>query len=187
MQASAPEDRELMRRVAGGDRTAFASLYDRHSPQTFGLLCRMLRRRAEAEELLQEVFLQVWRDAGRYQPDGASPRGWIFMIARSRAVDRLRASVARERRETATVENDPPAPASLGPSGPERLEERERKARVGSALAELPPEQRQAIECAFFEGFTHSEAAERLGVPLGTVKSRILLGMRKLREALETP
>jgi len=187
MPGHEPDDSSLVRRVAQRDAAAFAALYDRYAPQALGLLCRMLRRRAEAEELLQEVFLQVWRDADRYQPGGASPRGWILMIARSRAIDRLRSSGARERREAAVVENDPPMPASAGPSGPERIEERERRKLVGAALAALPADQRQAIECAFFQGFTHREAAEHLGVPLGTVKSRILLGMRKLREALESP
>jgi RNA polymerase sigma-70 factor (ECF subfamily) len=185
MPGNESDDLALVRRVAHGDGAAFAALYDRYAPQAFGLLRRMLRRHAEAEELLQEAFLQVWRDADRYQPHGASPRGWILMIARSRAIDRLRSSAARERREAAVVENDPPSPAGVGPSGPERVEERERRTRVAAALASLPPEQREAIECAFFEGLTHREAAARLGAPLGTVKSRILLGMRKLREALE--
>lgn len=187
MAADEPEDEALARRVADGDRGAFAALYDRHAPQAFGLLVRMLGRRSEAEEMLQEVFLQVWRDAGRYRRRAASLRGWILMIARSRAIDRLRSRGARERREAATVERDPPAPASLGPSGPERLEDRERRTRVSAALGALPPEQRRAIECAFFEGLSHRQAAERLGLPLGTVKSRILLGMRKLRDVLESP
>lgn len=187
MPQSPADDSTLLRRVARGDGQAFAHLYDRYSPQVLGVLVRMIRRRAEAEEMLQEVFLQVWREAARYQPTGATPRGWILMIARSRAIDRLRSSGARERREATVVENDPPLPVTLAPSGPERLEQRERRERVEAALAALPPEQRRAIECAFFEGLTHREAAERLAEPLGTVKSRILLGMRKLRERLETP
>lgn len=178
-----PDDSALVHRVASGDGKAFAHLYDRHSPQVFGLLVRMIGRRAEAEEMLQEVFLQVWREARRYRSGGATARGWILMIARSRAIDRLRSRSARERREEA----EPPAPADLGPSGPERLERRERRERVERALAALPAEQRRAIECAFFEGLSHREAAEHLGEPLGTVKSRILLGMRKLREGLESP
>lgn len=187
MPESLLDDSTLLRRVAGGDREAFAHLYDRHSPQVFGLLVRMIRRRAEAEEMLQEVFLQVWRNAGSYRPEGSTPRGWILMLARSRAIDRLRSSGARERREAAAVEGEPPAAPALEPTGPERLEERERRERVAGALAALPPEQRRAIECAFFEGLSHREAAERLAEPLGTVKSRILLGMRKLREVLESP
>jgi len=180
------DDAVLLGRTARGDRDAFAALFDRHSPLVLGLLVRMLGRRAEAEELLQDAFLQVWREAERYRPEAASPRGWILMIARSRAIDRLRSHLARERREAAAVREEPTA-AAVAPAGPERLERRERRERVLAALAELPPDQRAAIEHAFFQGLTHREVAERLGQPLGTVKSRILLGMRKLRESLETP
>jgi len=186
MPAPELQDAVLLGRVAHGDPTAFAALFDRHSSVVLGLLVRMLGRRPEAEELLQDVFLQVWREAGRYRPDAASPRGWILMIARSRAVDRIRSRAARERRE-ATAAGEGPAVGAVEPAGPERLERRERRTRVAAALATLPPEQRRAIEHAFFDGLTHREVAERLGEPLGTVKSRILLGMRKLREALEAP
>lgn len=180
------QDAVLLGRVARGDPAAFATLFDRHSSAVLGLLVRMLGRRPEAEELLQDVFLQVWREAGRYRPEAASPRGWLLMMARSRALDRIRSRAARERRE-ATVERDRPPAAAVAPGGPERLERRERRARVTAALANLPAEQRQAIEHAFFDGLTHREVAERLGQPLGTVKSRILLGMKKLRETLEAP
>jgi RNA polymerase sigma-70 factor (ECF subfamily) len=186
MPAPELQDAVLLGRVAHGDPAAFATLFDRHSSVVLGLLVRMLGRRPEAEELLQDVFFQVWREAGRYRPDAASPRGWILMIARSRAVDRIRSRAARERRE-ASVAEERPAGAAAEPAGPERLERRERRTRVAAALSTLPAEQRQAIEHAFFGGLTHREVAERLGEPLGTVKSRILLGMRKLREALETP
>ena len=180
----APDDTDLVDRIADGDSAAFATFYDRHAAQVLGLLFRMLGRRAEAEEMLQEVFLRIWRDAGRYRPGGSTPRGWAFLIARSRAIDRLRSSGARARREEATA-TDPVGSAAVAPSGPERLEERERRRRIATALAELPPEQRTAIEHAFFRGLSHREVAERLGEPLGTVKSRILLGMRKLRRTLE--
>jgi RNA polymerase sigma-70 factor (ECF subfamily) len=178
------EDAVLLGRTARGDAAAFGSLFDRHSGLVLGLLVRLLGRRAEAEELLQEVFLQVWREADRYRPEAASPRGWLLMIARSRAIDRLRSHLARERREAAAAG---PADAAVAPTGPERLERRERRARVAAALAGLPPEQREAVEHAFFQGLSHREIAERLGQPLGTVKSRILLGMRKLRASLEAP
>jgi RNA polymerase sigma-70 factor, ECF subfamily len=180
------DDMALVGRIARGDSAAFAAFYDRHASQVLGLLFKMLRRRAEAEEMLQEVFLQVWREAERYRAGGSTPRGWVFMLARSRAIDRLRSSSARRRREEATAA---PAgsgvPSAVAPAGPERLEERERRRRVADALAELPPEQRTAIEHAFFGGLSHREVADRLGEPLGTVKSRILLGMRKLRRSLE--
>lgn len=177
------EDMAMVARIARGDSAAFAAFYDRHASQVLGLLFKMLRRRAEAEEMLQEVFLQVWREAERYRPQGSTPRGWIFMMARSRAIDRIRSASARVRREETSAED--PIHASVPPSGPERLEERERRQRVASALAELPTEQRTAIEHAFFRGLSHREVAEHLNEPLGTVKSRILLGMRKLRRSLE--
>lgn len=180
------QDAVLLGRVARGDPAAFATLFDRHSSAVLGLLVRMLGRRPEAEELLQDVFLQAWREADRYRPEAASPRGWLLMMARSRALDRIRSRAARERREAA-VERDRPAAAAVEPAGPERLERRERRGRVAAALDALPPEQRQAIEHAFFGGLTHREVAERLREPLGTVKSRILLGMKKMREALEAP
>ncbi len=185
MHGAPPEESEdlaLVARVARGDSAAFAAFYDRHASQVLGLLFKMLRQRAEAEEMLQEVFLQVWREAERYRPDGSTPRGWVFLLARSRAIDRMRSAGARARREEATAG---PVGASVAPSGPERLEERERRQRVASALAELPAEQRTAIEHAFFRGLSHREVAEHLNEPLGTVKSRILLGMRKLRRSLE--
>ena len=177
------EDAALVARIAHGDAAAFAAFYDQHAPRVLGLLVKMLRRRAEAEEMLQEVFLQVWRDAERYRPQGSTPRGWVFMLARSRAIDRIRSSSARQRREETTA--DDPMTSTVAPSGPERLEEHERREQVAAALAELPPEQRTAIEHAFFEGLSHREVAEHLGEPLGTIKSRILLGMRKLRRSLE--
>lgn len=190
MPGSPPEesdDMALVGRIARGDSAAFAVFYDRHAPQVLGLLFKMLRRRAEAEEMLQEVFLQIWREAERYRPRGSTPRGWVFMVARSRAIDRIRSSNARRRREEATAA-DPAGsanPSTVAPAGPERLEERERRRQVAAALAELPAEQRAAIEHAFFGGLSHREVAQHLGEPLGTVKSRILLGMRKLRRSLE--
>lgn len=186
MPAPELQDAVLLGRVARGDAAAFATLFDRHSSAVLGLLVRMMGRRPEAEELLQDVFLQAWREADRYRPESASPKGWLLMMARSRAVDRIRSRGARERRET-SVTRDRPAAAAVPPAGPERLERRERRDRVAAALADLPAEQRRAIEHAFFDGLTHREVAERLGQPLGTVKSRILLGMKKMREALETP
>jgi RNA polymerase sigma-70 factor (ECF subfamily) len=177
------EDRDLMSRIAARDGEALARLFDRHSPVVLGLLHRMLGGRSEAEEVLQEVFLQVWNQAARYDGERATPRGWLLMLARSRALDRLRRrESARRRDEEAGAER-----ARFGmvrPVGTDRLEAVERRDRVQSALALLSPDQRRCIELAFFEGLTHTQIAERLEAPLGTVKSRILLGMNKLRQAL---
>jgi RNA polymerase sigma-70 factor, ECF subfamily len=173
---------ELMRRIGAGEGEALAEVFDLCSPQVLGLLVRILGRRSEAEEILQEVFLQVWTQAGRYDPQRSSPRGWILMLARSRALDRLRRRDSSRRREE-EVAGDPRLSA-VHPVGTERLEAVERKTRISSALGVLSPEQRHCIELAFFEGLTHTQIAERLQAPLGTVKSRILLGMNKLRQAL---
>ena len=166
--------------LSKGDQEAFARLFDRHSPVVLGLLVRILGSRAEAEEVLQEVFLQVWRQAGRYEPGRSTPRGWILVLARSRALDVVRSREARRRRETES--SDPTTHAV--PLGTARIEAGEDEERVQSALGLLPAEQRRCIELAFFEGLTQSQIARRLEAPLGTVKSRIHLGMHKLREAL---
>lgn len=174
------EDAVLLGRTARGDAAAFGSLFDRHSGLVLGLLVRMLGRRAEAEELLQEVFLQVWREADRYRPEAASPRGWLLMIARSRAIDRLRFESRKKRSDGGDAQ--PPAEAAADPR--DVLELREQSESLRAALMALTPDERQAIETTFFAGLTHAEAAARLNQPLGTIKSRIRSGLQKLRDKL---
>jgi RNA polymerase sigma-70 factor, ECF subfamily len=181
MEARAAEDLQLMSRVADQDGAAFTRLFELHAPVALGLLSRILGRRMEAEEVLQEVFLQVWTQADRYDAGRSSPRGWILMLARSRALDRLRRRDASQRREEAAGEMMDEA---VPPIGTERLEVLERRRKVTSALGMLSTDQRRCIELAFFEGLSHTQIAERLEAPLGTVKSRILLGMNKLRQTL---
>jgi RNA polymerase sigma-70 factor (ECF subfamily) len=181
MEERETQDRELMDRVAARDGAAFACLFEIHGPLTLGVLLRILGRRSEAEEVLQEVFLQVWMQADRYDEVRSTPRGWILMLARSRALDRLRRRDSLRRREEAAGEA---AGETVPPVGTERLETLERQRQVSTALGALSPDQRRCIELAFFEGLTHTQIAERLAAPLGTVKSRILLGMNKLRQAL---
>lgn len=179
------EDVERVTRAAAGDEHAFAELFERHSGIVLGVLTKMLRRPDVAEEVLQEAFLQAWEQAGRYRSGKASPRTWILIIARSRALDRIRSRTSRGKREEAAGKEsglDRPEEAI----GTARLEETERAEALTGAMADLPEEQRECIRLAFFEGLTHTELAERLGQPLGTVKSRILLGMRKLKVALAT-
>lgn len=180
---SSPErdDTYLLRRIASGDGDALTELFDRHSPVVLGLLVRIVGGRAEAEEVLQEVFLQAWMQADRYDEERATPRGWLLMLARSRALDRLRRRETQRRREDEAAGG---AGDAVVPMGTARLEAAERRSRIGAALGILSPEQRNCIELAFFEGLTHTQIAERLQAPLGTVKSRILLGMNKLRQAL---
>ena len=170
-----------MRRVADRDGGALANLFEGHAPVTLGLLQRILGGRGEAEEVLQEVFLQIWMQADRYDGARSTPRGWILMLARSRALDRLRRRESARRREEIAGEE---AGEAVSPLGTERLESLDVKRQVSSALGSLSPDQRRCIELAFFEGLTHTQIAERLEAPLGTVKSRILLGMNKLRQAL---
>jgi len=174
---------DLMRRIAAGDGEALSQVFDLHSPVVLGLLVRILGRRSEAEEILQEVFLQIWTQADRYDSEKATPRGWMLMLARSRALDQLRRRNASQRRDEAVADGEA---RWEGPVGTARLEDSERHGRIASALSVLTPEQRHCIELAFFEGLTHTQIAERLQAPLGTVKSRILLGMGKLRQELST-
>jgi RNA polymerase sigma-70 factor (ECF subfamily) len=179
------EDRNLylMGRVALGDQSAFAELFDRSAPAVLGFLVRHLRGRAEAEEVLQEVFLQIWEQAGAYRSDGLAPLSWMIMLARHRAIDRLRSEVSRIRRET-RYEDHPELPRCAAPLGTNRIEEWERQKLIASTLRELPAAQRTCIELAFFKGLTHQDIADRLQAPLGTVKSRIRKGLSEMKKAM---
>jgi RNA polymerase sigma-70 factor (ECF subfamily) len=173
----------LMGRVAIGDQGAFAELFDRSAPAVLGFLVRHLRSRAEAEEVLQEVFLQIWEQAGTYRADGLAPLSWMIMLARHRAIDRLRSEVSRIRRET-RYEDHPELPRCAAPLGTNRIEEWERQKLIASTLRDLPAEQRTCIELAFFQGLTHQDIADRLKAPLGTVKSRIRKGLSEMKKAM---
>ena len=170
-------DRELLTRIAGGDRAAFVEFYDRHAPRVLGLLVKWVRRRADAEDLLQEVFWQVWSRAGQYDATRSPPEVWLLLIARSRALDHLRI-----RRPVAEVEEYEPATCEAPSEGFERVEA---EGCLRDALQRLPQDQSEAIRLAFLAGLTHSEIAGRLKVPLGTVKTRIRLGMNRLRDILQ--
>lgn len=167
--------------MARGVETAFAAIYDRYRLILFGLVLRILHDREEAEDVLQEAFLQVWRRAGDFDEARGRAFTWLVTIARSRALDRLRAAGSRDRLATqaATV-----APDSVIDAVDEALRS-ERETVVRQALSELPAEQRRALLLAYFEGLTQTEIAERLGTPLGTVKTRMRAGMIKLRELLK--
>jgi RNA polymerase sigma-70 factor (ECF subfamily) len=170
------EDIERLKRVAARDQHALAELYDAHSRRLFGLILRMLKNRSEAEEVLQEVFVQVWTRASTYNIGLGSPAAWFVGIARNRAIDRLRANAVRVR----TAEAVPEPPPMETPEWQAAAGQRQRD--VQRALSALPSEQRELIEQAFFFGFTYSELAERFSLPLGTVKTRIRTGMLSLRE-----
>jgi RNA polymerase sigma-70 factor (ECF subfamily) len=171
----------LLSATAAGDQQAFASVYDATAPRVFGLVLRVVRDRAQAEEVTQEVFLQVWRSAGSFDAARGSALAWILTLAHRRAVDRVRSAVARTAREDVYESRQVSGPYD---STAEVVEERMEARRVRSALERLSETQRAAIELAFFEGLTHPEVSDRLGVPLGTAKTRIRDGLHRLRNQL---
>ena len=171
-------DLAILERITARDEAAVGELYDRHSSLLFGLILRILRNRAEAEEVLQEVFVQVWTKVDSYNAALGVPAAWLVRIARNRAIDRLRANQVRHR----TVEAL--APEIARESVETNAARSEDQIAVVRALAELPVEQRDLIEHAYFQGLTHSELAARFGLPLGTVKTRVRNGLLALRREL---
>jgi RNA polymerase sigma-70 factor (ECF subfamily) len=171
-------DEALLALVARSDETALAELYDRFGRPAYGLALRILRDAALAQDAVQEAFLAAWRTAPSYDPRRAKASTWILTIAHRRAVDLVR---REERRRGVPLED---APIASGGSTDEEAWVRDRRRAVQAALAKLPPDQREAIELAYYGGLTQSELAERLGVPLGTIKSRMFAGLAKLRELL---
>jgi RNA polymerase sigma-70 factor (ECF subfamily) len=174
---------ELLARVAQGDTEAFAALYDRLSGPLFSFALSILKNSASAEDVLQEVFIQIWEKASTYDSEIAKPLTWALTLTRNRAIDRLRSLQRRQRLAEAAASEPEFMPDSVGGSD-EALINRETALRVRNALDALPVEQRQAIEMAFFGGLSQSEIASALSVPLGTVKARIRRGMLQLRDVL---
>ena len=169
--------RSLVARTARGDEAAYEQLYDLLSSTVFGVCRRVLRDPSESEEVAQEVLLEMWRTASRYDPSRAGVRSWAVMIAHSRAVDRVRSSERRRAREEATALPEPPAVDEVSEAAVSAFEVR----RVRKAMAELSDVQRESVRLAFYGGHTHTEVAALLGVPLGTVKTRIRDGLSRLR------
>jgi RNA polymerase sigma-70 factor (ECF subfamily) len=177
-------DTEVIRRIQAGDRKAFLQFYDRYVSLLLSVAARVLGERREAEDVVQEVFTQIWRKSSGYDPALGSLSSWVVTLARNKAIDRIRASTRRRR----LLEEVALSADALGPEPPasanDSLYGRERAQRIRTALADLAAEQRQVIELAFFAGLTQSEIASRLDQPLGTVKARIRRGMLRLREQL---
>jgi RNA polymerase sigma-70 factor, ECF subfamily len=177
----------MLAAVATGDQKAFGELYDRLSNPLYSLALRMLGDAAEAQDALQDIFLQIWRRAGGYDPGQSSVFSWAVMMTRSRVIDRLRARGRRLRvlvdpgeEGNETVASD----ASRGESAADNVSRNDEAARVRSILSQLPPDQREAIELAFFSDLTHHEIAQRLNQPLGTIKARIRRGLLRLKERI---
>jgi RNA polymerase sigma-70 factor (ECF subfamily) len=161
---------------------ALAELYDRFAGLVGALVFRILHDASESEEIVQEAFLQAWKQAERYDPKRSSVSTWLVLIARSRAIDRLRTKKVVDR--TAAAAQKEQGPAHTSSKGVSAVWTRERRKRLQEEMAKLPEEQRQVLEMAFFQGLTQSEIASQAGIPLGTVKTRTLLAMKKLRKAL---
>lgn len=181
-------DYELIREVAEGSAEALGRLYDRHAGKVYGLARRILLRAEDAEEVVQDVFAQIWRDAARYQRGRASVAGWLVVLARTRAIDRLRARRARPDQNRSI---DPSPALGLVQLTVEADQEQitlsnEDARQVKEALNALPAQQRTLIDLAYYEGLSHSEIAARTNVPLGTVKTRIRTAMETLRGVLKS-
>lgn len=173
---------QLIARIAQGDQAALATFYDRTSPQVFGFICKILNNREAAEEVTLDVYTQVWRQAHTYDQRRGAPGAWLMTVARTRAIDRLRARANEYGRIESLDAVELFASSDATPE--QNVEGQERRRYVQEALVGLTVEQRQAIALAYFYGLSQSEIAEKLQVPLGTVKTRMRSGLIKLREAL---
>ena len=174
-------DEAVVALLARGEDTALAELYDRYGRIAYGLALRILRDEALAEDVVQEAFLNAWRSAARFVPERGKASTWMLTLVHRRAVDLVR---REERRRADSLEA---APEPIGSSTDEVAWLRFERERVQDALKRLPDQQREALELAYYGGFTQSELAERLGEPLGTIKSRMFSGLARLREILEAP
>jgi RNA polymerase sigma-70 factor (ECF subfamily) len=177
------EEAAIVRRIVAGEPEALSDLYDRYSGMLLALARRVLNNTSDAEEVLQECFLQVWNQAGRYDPARSSVSTWLVLITRSRAIDRLRSRKVVDKAVTAVKQEKPDAHTS--PRGVGDVLMQERRNRLRREMTELPSEQREVLELSFYKGMTQREISEDTGIPLGTVKTRTMLAMKKLRKALE--
>lgn len=181
-QSQSDHDATLMEQVMAGEESAFATLYDRYSPMLFGMLMRILQDSQAAEEVLQDLFLQLWRKPGQFDPGRGSLPAWLTVIARNRGISKLRGRPTRE-----VLEHTDGLYANTLASSQNIESEASRTQLLDTlkvAMSRLPEEQRQVIELAYFEGMTQSEIAARTGSPLGTVKTRVRTGMQSLKQLL---
>jgi len=178
-------DADLLQRVARDDRAAFEELYDRFSRPLYAIALRILQDTAEAQDIVQDVFLSLWEKAGTYENSRGSAFAWAVTLTRNRAIDRVRMRARRAELLTQTTDEDAGLkPANSGPDSASKLLSKEHAVALRAALALLPAEQQQAVDLAFYGGFTQQEIATQLREPLGTVKARIRRGLLKLRDSL---
>jgi RNA polymerase sigma-70 factor (ECF subfamily) len=181
---SQAEDVDCLRRLASGDQASAAALYDRHARPVYSLVLRIVANEGDAEDVLQDVFAQAFRQAARYDASRGPVAAWLLMMARSRSIDRVRSRRSRPEAQTSDDEHAfDEMPGSMPDAASSMLDDEQARI-VRRALGVLPPIQRVAIELAYYDGLSHREIAERLEEPLGTVKTRIRLGLLKLRDAL---
>ena len=183
MAAPAAEPIALIQRIATQDREAFSQFYDRYSSLVYSLTLRMLKAQSDAEDLLQEVFMQVWRQAANYSRDRGTPEAWIINIARSRTIDKLRSI---RRMENSFVLTNDPAKMESADNVESSAAASETKIMMNSLLIKLPEAQRRVLELAYFDGLSQTEIADKLKEPLGTVKTRMRSGIQHLRDLLGT-
>ncbi len=176
-------DEDLISLVGDGDAGAFAGLYDRHSRAAYSLAYRLMGERQAAEDLVQEAFLAVWRAAASYRAEKGSVRTWVLSIVHNRGIDQLRSAASRRRTQVRAEATAPTSQPSAAFAETWRNSQREQ---VREALRGLPPEQLKVLELAYFSGYTHVEIAQLLDLPLGTVKGRMRLGLKKLREYFDS-
>ena len=178
---AAPDLADLLKLCGRGDQNAFAQLYDAVAARAHGLAVRVVRDPAQAEEVAQEAFLEIWKNSGRFDPAKGSPLGWLLTIVHRKSVDRVRSAEASTRRDTTyNQHNQPVEHDSTAEAAQASLEAR----RVRAALESLTPIQRQALELAYFGGYTHTEVATMLDLPVGTAKTRIRDGLIRLRDTM---
>lgn len=172
---------DCVRRIAGGDAEALKELYRAYSHRIFGLAAHILGHNADAEEVTQDTFLRVWNSAARYDPERATVESWLFLITRSRSIDRLRQRRRRQRVDDA-FEEDPTVSNTVPFDPTQRTDELDAASLARRALSGLPPQQREPLELAFFEGYTHQQISHLLDRPLGTIKSEIRRALARLRQ-----
>jgi RNA polymerase sigma-70 factor, ECF subfamily len=176
-------DEDLISMVEAADAEAFATLYDRHTRAAFSLAYRMMGERQASEDLVQDAFLKVWRGASGYRADRGSVRTWILSIVHNHGIDQIRSQASRRRMQEKIEVSAPRSQPSEAFAETLRNSQRDQ---VREALNTVPPEQLKILELAYFSGYTHVEISDLLGLPLGTVKGRMRLGLKKIRDYFES-